>query len=446
MIRSILIGAGTLLLAVVGPSEAAAQVPGFPAFGQGPQGPPPASLPGSPTGSLPGSGGGFRAPGSPPAPSGPAVPGGVGVPIQFGPAPGIPGSPTVPAAPPAPPVLPGSDLQLELFEPGKLVAQVGDQPIFYGEILGDLNQIVSREMPDASEFLKDARRKELFGQLLPKMVEQKMVYVDFTRTIPEADKRIPEIEKKLEEGFYGTELPALMKRIGAEDVQQLEEIMRGAGTSLRNVKRSWIEGQIVGFYLSQKFTDDREVTHQEMVDHYREHLSDFAFPARVRWEELMVRIDPNAPPEIALRTIEDMGNEVVFGAPFDAVARRRSQGPTASSGGRHDWTEEGKLEDKELERVLFTMRLDYLSDVIRSADGFRIVRVLEREQGGHRQFRDVQGEIRDAIKANRRKEQVSTYLEELRSNVPVWTILDESTPEPTGALPETAARRNSTRR
>ncbi|HRF01751.1 MAG TPA: hypothetical protein PLI18_14605, partial [Pirellulaceae bacterium] len=60
MIRSILIGAGTLLLAVVGPSEAAAQVPGFPAFGQGPQGPPPASLPGSPTGSLPGSGGGFR--------------------------------------------------------------------------------------------------------------------------------------------------------------------------------------------------------------------------------------------------------------------------------------------------------------------------------------------------------------------------------------------------
>lgn len=379
-------------------SLASAQMPSFPPFD--------GRLPPAPGPSFPGQ-------------SSPAFSGGT-TPVMGAPGNNA-GAPTAGGAEPQP-----------FFERGKLVAQVGDQPIFYGEILGDLNQIVDREMPDASETLKDARRRELFEMMLPKLVEQKMVYVDFERNLPDLDKRLPEIMDRLEKSFYESEIPKLMKRTGVEDPRQLEARMIEAGTSMRNIKRAWKENQIVGFYLSEKFKEEREVTHEDMVEYYRSHLDKYSFPARVRWEELMVRLDAFPTPEEARRAIESMGNEVVFGAPFDAVARRSSQGSTAAAGGRYDWTNQGSIKDADLDRQLFTIPLGYLSDVVVGPDGFRIVRVLEREPGGHKAFRDVQREIKEAIQKERRQAQINEYLDKLKRDVPVWTIMDGE-PQPMGS-------------
>lgn len=376
-----------MALAAWAMGTAAAQVPGFPAFGSGPQGPPPATFPGQ----------------SPQFP---------------------------PVATPTMPAFGGEgaiEQDLSFFEPGKLVAQVGDQPIFYGEILGDLNQIVNSEMPDASEALKESRRRQLFGELLPKMVEQKMVYVDFLLSVPKVEERLPDILERLDANFYQSEMPKLMERLEVEDQRTLEEKLRVAGTSLRNVKRAWIESQIVSFHLGSKFVEEREVTHDQMLEYYRNNQEAFSFPARVRWEELVVRLDGSTDPVMARRTLEEMGNEVVFGAPLDAVARRRSQGTTASEGGLHEWTKETEITEQALKQVLFTIRIGFLSDIIETPQGLLIVRVLERESASTRAFRDVQTEIIEKIQLERRRENVRQYLTDLKAKVPVWTILDEET-------------------
>ena len=398
MIRPILVA---VALVALGAIRAEAQVAGFPAFGQGPQGPAANQFPG-------------------PGTNLPAV------------------SSTLPAqaAPQAPS---GQEPEIRFFEPGKLVAQVGDQPVFYGEILGDLNQVVENEMPDASPAIKEARRKQLFMQLLPRIVEQKMVYVDFLKTTPKVDERLPEILDRLEGNFYQSEMPKLMERLKVEDQRSLEEKLRAAGTSLRNIKEAWYESQIVSFHLGSRFTDNKEVTHQEMLDYYRDNQAKFSFPARVRWEELMVRFDNFADPAQARRALEEMGNEVVFGAPLDAVARRRSQGPTAGLGGIREWTKEEDIVDPVLKRVLFTVRVGYLSDIVESTDGLRIVRVLEREAASTKPFRDVQNEITEQIRMDRRKAVVEEYLEQLKERVPVWTILDEEATSGRSSSPATAS-------
>ena len=144
-------------------------------------------------------------------------------------------------------------LDFELFEPGKLVAKVGDLPIFYGDVLGDLNQIVEQEMPDASETLKDLRRKELFRQLLPRLIEQKTVYADFLRSMPD-QSRVPEINKQLDQTFYDSEIPQLLKKLDVASTKDLEEKLESIGTSLRNVRQAWRESQIVGFYWGKNST------------------------------------------------------------------------------------------------------------------------------------------------------------------------------------------------
>ena len=315
-------------------------------------------------------------------------------------------------------------LDFELFEPGKLVAKVGDLPIFYGDVLGDLNQIVEQEMPDASETLKDLRRKELFRQLLPRLIEQKTVYADFLRSMPD-QSRVPEINKQLDQTFYDSEIPQLLKKLDVASTKDLEEKLESIGTSLRNVRQAWRESQIVGFYLGEKFNEEREVTHQEMLDYYREHIADYTVKPRVKWEQLMVRFDRFPSKDAALSTIEEMGNRVVYGARFDAVAKRESHGPNAADGGQYDWTSLDSLANKSIEKQLFKLPLRYLSDIIQTDDGYHIVRVQQREPGVAQPFVEVQTEIKTQILAADRKTKVDDFLETLQEEIPVWTIYDD---------------------
>lgn len=327
---------------------------------------------------------------------------------------------------------PEKELPLELFEPGKLVAKVGNLPIFYGEILGDLNQIVEQEMPDASATLKDLRRKELFEQLLPRMIEQKMIYADFLRKLPD-ESRLPEIMDQLDTGFYDSELPRLLDKVKVNSLAELDVKLRTMGSSVRNIKQAWKESQIVGYYIGEKFKEEKEVTHQEMLDYYRDHLSDYEIAARVRWEQLMVRFDQFPTKNAARVALEAMGNEVVFGAPLDAVAQRKSHGPMASMGGQYDWTSQGSMLNKKIEAELFRLRLNYLSDIIESEQGLHIVRVKEREPTFNRPFTEVQTEIKERLTSNERKEQIKKFLGSLQDEIPVWTILDEEADSATSA-------------
>lgn len=315
-------------------------------------------------------------------------------------------------------------LDFELFEPGKLVAKVGDLPIFYGDVLGDLNQIVEQEMPDASNTLKDLRRKELFQQLLPRLIEQKTVYADFLRTMPD-QSRLTEINKQLDQGFYDSEMSRLMEKLDVPTPKEFDEKLKSMGTSSRNVRQAWRESQIVGFYLGEKFKEEREVTHQEMLDYYRDHIEDYTKPARVKWEQLMVRFDRFPSKVEARNAIIAMGNRVVFGAPLEAIAKRESQGPMAANGGQYEWTDAGSIEDKQLEQQLFTLRIQYLSDIIESAEGFHIVRVQEREAQVTRPFVEIQSDIKAQILAEDRKAKVDEFLETLKTEIPVWTLFDD---------------------
>ncbi|MEZ6079527.1 MAG: peptidylprolyl isomerase [Pirellulaceae bacterium] len=64
-----------------------------------------------------------------------------------------------------------------------------------------------------------------------------------------------------------------------------------------------------------------------------------------------MRFDKHATREEAEARIRELGNEVFFGKPFEAVAKQSSEGYTASDGGVYDWTTQGSLKSKELDHA-----------------------------------------------------------------------------------------------
>jgi parvulin-like peptidyl-prolyl isomerase len=130
-----------------------------------------------------------------------------------------------------------------------------------------------------------------------------------------------------------------------------------------------------------------------------------------------------------------MGNEVFAGRRFADVARAESDGVTANDGGRRNWTSRGSLVCKALDNALFGLPVGMLSPVIKSANGFHIIRVTDREDAAVTTFLQAQAEIKDKIVQQRTRKQTEEYIAELKAKTPVWTVFDERPDVPQMASP-----------
>src|SRR5205085_7196837 len=65
------------------------------------------------------------------------------------------------------------------------------------------------------------------------------------------------------------------------------------------LSKSWVQ-QTVKF--------EHEVTHQQMLDYYREHAKDYDFLAECRWEQLTMRFDAQPSKAAAYAALAHAGN------------------------------------------------------------------------------------------------------------------------------------------
>ena len=220
-------------------------------------------------------------------------------------------------------------------------------------------------------------------------------------------------------------LPSIIEKSNVASAVELDGQLRAQGGSLRQLKRSWTEEQLVHHFVSKKLKLDQEITHQQMLEHYRGDKEKYLNKAKVKWEELVVRFSKIPNRQKAMEMITAMGNEVVYGAPFDAVAKRSSHGFTSVRGGTYDWTTKGALVYKSVEKQLFSIPLNELSEVIESKDGFHIVRVIDRTEESYTPFLEAQIEIRKQLEAEMKNGAFDNYMIELRQRIPFEVFLDD---------------------
>jgi len=278
----------------------------------------------------------------------------------------------------------------QAFEAGKVVAIVGGEPIFVGDMLFEINQIVERYIQKAPEEVKERERQKMIPQILPKFIEAKLLYHGMLSELPE-----------------GVDIDAVLEQAGAEfDNKAMPRLMK--------------------FSLSQKLRVNTEVTHQELLENYRQNYDSYAKIAKSRWEQLMIRFDRSDSRASAKSTIERLSNQVVHGANFAALAKKSSHGFLASEGGQQDWTSKGALVLKEIDEAIFTLPVGVLSGIIETRDGYHVVRVLERVDAGHTSFLDAQVEIKKKIIDGKRKKAYDAHLAKLKSEIPVEYMLNSA--------------------
>ncbi len=190
------------------------------------------------------------------------------------------------------------------------------------------------------------------------------------------------------------------------------------------------EQTLASQWKKEHATYTKEIDFDTTLDYYRKHHSEFESPAQARWEQLSALFASfNSKPE-AWQAICDMGNDVaVRHIPFDQVAVKKSQGPTADKGGVREWTTKGALVSKPLDQAIFNLPVDHMSPIIEDADGYHIIRVVERLDAGAKSFLEAQKGIKKKITEDRSKKMGDEFMDKLRNQTQVWTIFD-NTPAP----------------
>lgn len=321
------------------------------------------------------------------------------------------------------------------LEDCEVLARVNSQVILACELSWEVEMLLDMrlsQMPDVQrdqippEELKLVKDK-LTEQLLMSRLELALFYADFRSRNPQAD--VAKIEESLDTLFISKELPELMKRTGVKDVRELEVKLIQYGTSLEERRQDFNRKMIARSWLTETIEFEKEVTHEQMLEYYKEHQADYAKPDRSRWEELMVSYDKHPSKREAYATIAKLGNQVYQDAAkkpaneacFTEVAKASSQGVTASKGGLHKWTTKGSLASDKIDTAIFSLKPGQLSPIIESPFGFHIVRVLEREEAGLVSFAKVQAKIKSQIRDDRFREAMQERVAKLKAGARVWT-------------------------
>lgn len=351
----------------------------------------------------------------------------------------------------------------DVYDPTITVATVGDQYVLRGDLIGEANIMLAPSVEKIPPAELEAQRTQILAardqmakQLIGQAVERKLMYLEFLRGIPE-DKRA-EVEVNIRERVgqaFNDDLEKMIEKVGKaepddyaeiarEDVNlfrlallmkqqklvttiQLDNYLRRYGSSLDKQRQSFAERALGRQALMGGIETQPEVTHIEMLEFYNKRLEEFQVPDRAKWEQLTARFDHFNSKEECRAAISAMGNEVwLGGAPLAAVAKRSSHGPQAKNGGLHDWTEWGDLEvSNEIQEVAFSIPPNELSPIIEDAEGFHIVRVIERSEAHITPFTEAQAAIKRKLKGEKRNAEIAEFVKQLRQQTPIWTIYDD---------------------
>lgn len=308
-------------------------------------------------------------------------------------------------------------------EGAQIIAWVGTEVILAGDVLPDVNLVLQQNQDRIPSDQLDMQRQMLMRQRLNALIETKLVYLDAKRTIP-ADA-FPRVTQSLAKTFEDEELKKLMKRHDVTSRRDLELKLRPLGSSVEREKEAFSQRILAQQWVRQQIKLDDEITHHQMLVWYQGHLAEFEHPAKAQWEELTVRIAKYPTKDEASAAIARMGNQVMSGVPLAEVAKAGSDGSTAPDGGRRDWTTKGSLVSEVLDQALFGLPIGQFSPILESQTAFHIIRVTKREEAGRKPFSDVQPEIREKIRQERTKKQLTEYVDRLKQRTPIWTIFDD---------------------
>jgi parvulin-like peptidyl-prolyl isomerase len=173
-------------------------------------------------------------------------------------------------------------------------------------------------------------------------------------------------------------------------------------------------------YLTQRVIREqvgRQITipRAELQKYYDEHKDEFVREERVFLREILISTEgkDEAGVAAAQKKALDLSARAKKGERFYELAQQNSDSVTKAQGGELGGFKRGEL-DPKIEAIVFMQDRGFVTDPIRVANGFLILRVDEKHKAGLAGFEEVENEIMEKLYMPKFQPQIREYLTKLR--------------------------------
>ena len=315
----------------------------------------------------------------------------------------------------------------------EIIARVNDQIITKSELAHSKDQLRDEaKQQDANNADKLYSDKE--KDVLRDLIDQQLL-----------------LEKGKDLGISGDtdlikQLDQMRKSMNLDSMEALEKEAEKQGISWEDFKQTQRNQIITRKVIGQEVGGHLALSKEEEEQFYEEHKNEMEQPESIRLAEILVA--PKAPAAAAPNPAEPKGvgaasetpldqaakqvpdaaaqaaaeakandllKQIRGGANFEDIAKKYSDGPSASEGGALGSFKRGQLA-KQLEDTTFAMKVGEVTDVIQTKQGYVILKVLEHQQAGIPPFKDALPKIEDALYYEKLQPALRAYLTKLRED------------------------------
>ncbi len=214
-------------------------------------------------------------------------------------------------------------------------------------------------------------------------------------------------------------LDDMRKQMKLDSMDDLEKAAQSQGISFEDFKQN-MRTEIITQQVIQREVGGRiTVGKDEEKNFYAQHGKELERPEQVKISEILVSTEQAGNDEQKIAAAKAKAEELLkalrAGGNFSEIAKKESQGPTASQGGDLGYFKRGTLA-KQLEDLTFGLQKDQMSDVIRTKQGFVILKVTEHQTAGIPPMNEIAPRVQEAVYMQKLQPALREYLKKLREN------------------------------
>jgi peptidyl-prolyl cis-trans isomerase SurA len=319
----------------------------------------------------------------------------------------------------------------------EIIARVNSQIITRSEFLRSKDQLkddVKQQDAANADKLYNDREKDVLRDL----IDQQLL-----------------IEKGKDLGITGDtdlikRLDQMRKDMKLDTMEELEKAATAQGISYEDFKQNMRNQLITQKVIGEEVGSHLSITKDEEQSFYEQHKNEMEQPESIKLSEILVAPHKTAekPAEktagagdssatagdaktddasaaaakqaqeaadlaAAEAKANDLLKQIRGGASFEDVAKKNSDGPSAAQGGDLGVFKRGALA-KELEDKTFAMKSGEVTDVIRTKQGYVILKVTAHQSAGIPALKEVEPRVQDALYYQKLQPALRAYLTKLR--------------------------------
>jgi peptidyl-prolyl cis-trans isomerase SurA len=266
----------------------------------------------------------------------------------------------------------------------RVVASVNDEAITLSEVQEEGQPVIRKIFQDFVGPERERRVEEAQQRLMDDLIDRRMMF-----QVAKQDGLTPspaEIQGAIDE---------LKRNNNVTDEAQFRALLKAEGLTVEQIRRSIAERLAIGRLLIRQIRSSIILSEDDLLKSYQENKQKFQREPSAEIEHILFPIDPGQDEAVARARAEDALAKIRGGADFAQVGKEATSAP--GSGQSDQLTvHRGELAP-EIEAAAFGLSPGGVSEPIRSASGFHLIKVLRVQAEPFLPFAEVREQIRDQL-------------------------------------------------